>query len=102
MLIPHGSSEQFFGESEMTIEGAVIKEQGVTFAVVIVKEHVLNSPSEADRAIQAFQPIFPGLPVILMAQDYRGVPTYHGRRDISKFMASVPMSRVPWKRYTVS
>lgn len=102
MSIPQGSSEEVFGESKMTIEGAVIKEQGVTFAVVIVKEHVLNSPSEADRTIRAFEPIFPGLPVVLMAQDYQGVPTYYGRPDISKFMASVPMSQVPWKRYTVN
>lgn len=86
----------------MQFQGAVIREQGVTFAVVVVKAHVVNSSLEADRAIQAFQPIFPGMPVVLMAQESRGVPTYYGRRDISQFMASVPMSRVPWKRYTVS
>jgi hypothetical protein len=85
----------------MTIEGAVIREQGVTFAVVIVKEYVLNNSFESDRAIQAFQPIFPGLPVVLMAQNHRGVPTYYGRRDISQFMANVSLGRVPWKRYTV-
>ncbi len=85
----------------MTIEGAVIREQGVTFAVVVVKRHVVDNSLEAGRAIQSFQPLFPGLPVVLMAQDHRGVPTYYGRRDISEFMASVPMSRVPWKRYTV-
>jgi len=85
----------------MTIEGAVIREQGVTFAVVAVKEHVLNHSSEADRAIRSFRPLFPGLPLVLMAQDHRSVPTYYGRRDISQFMASVPMSRMPWKRYTV-
>jgi hypothetical protein len=57
---------------------------------------------EAGRAIQSFQPLFPGMPVVLMAQDHHGVPTFYGRRDISQFMASVPMSRVPWKRYTVN
>ncbi len=85
----------------MIIEGAVIREQGVTFAVVIVKEHVLNNPFEADRAIRAFQPAFPGLPVILMAQDYQGVPTYYGRNDLSQFMANVPMECVPWAEYTI-
>jgi hypothetical protein len=85
----------------MTIDGAVIREQGVTFAVVIVKAQVLNNSFEADRTIGAFQPLFPGLPVVLMAQDHRGVPTYYGRRDISQFMASVLPSRVPWERYTV-
>jgi hypothetical protein len=70
---------------------AVIREQGVTFAVVSVQEHVLNNSFEADRTIRAFQPAFPGLPVVLMAQDYRGVPTYYGRRTLSEFMASVPL-----------
>jgi hypothetical protein len=85
----------------MTFEGAVIREQGVTFAVVIVKEHVVNNSFEADRAIQAFQPAFPGIPVVLMAQDYRGVPTYYGRHDLSQFMANVPLECVPWAKYSI-
>lgn len=86
----------------MTFQGAVIEEQGVTFAVVIVKSHVLNSRTEANRIIAAFQVVFPGIPVVLMAQDYRGVPTYYGREDISKFMASVPIEAIPWKEYSVN
>lgn len=85
----------------MRFQGAVIREQGVTFAVVIVKQHVVNVSSEAQRVITSFQPCFPGLPVVLMAQDSTGTPTYFGRQDISRFMASVPLSAVPWKEYTV-
>lgn len=85
----------------MRIQGAVIKEQGVTFAVVIVKPHVLRNPTAAAEAIQAFTPIF-RVPVVLMAQDSRGTPTYHGRPDIARFMASVPLQAVPWKEYTIS
>ena len=85
----------------MTFQGAVIREQGVTFAVVIVKKHVIDSSTEAGRAIAAFQPVFPGLPVVLMAQDARGTPTYFGRQDIARFLASVPLSAIPWKEYTV-
>ena len=85
----------------MTFQGAVIREQGVTFAVVIVKKHVIDSSFEAGRAIATFQPVFPGVPVVLMAQDARGTPTYYGRRDISRFLASVPLSAIPWKKYTV-
>lgn len=47
----------------------MIREQGVTFAVVIVKQHVVSNNFEADCAIQAFRPAFPGLPIVLMAQD---------------------------------
>jgi len=50
----------------------------------------------------AFQPLFPGLPLILMAQDNRGIPTYYGRQDIIRFMANVPVEAVPWKEYTVN
>jgi hypothetical protein len=83
-------------------EGAVIHEQGVTFAVVIVRPSVIENTIEAGRAIQSFQPVFPGMLVVLMAQDGRGRPTYYGRRDLSQFMASVPLRAVPWKRYTIN
>lgn len=86
----------------MTFQGAVIKEQGVTFAIVIVKKHVLDNRTEAATAIASFQPVFPGLPVILMAQDFAGTPTYFGRPDIVKFLANVPLAAIPWKEYTLS
>ncbi|MCE7699614.1 MAG: hypothetical protein K8E24_012665, partial [Methanobacterium paludis] len=74
---------------------------GVTFAIVIVKKYVLDQTSEADKTIKAFQPAFPGVPVVLMSQDSRGVPTYYGRKDIVNFMANVPLEVVPWKEYTL-
>lgn len=86
----------------MTFQGAVVKEQGVTFAIVIVKKSVIDNPTEARSAIDSFRPLFPGLPVILMAQNHGGVPTYYGRKDIAKFLASVPLRAIPWKEYTVS
>ncbi len=85
----------------MQIEGAIIKEQGVTFSVVIVKPYVLNSPSEQENIRQSLQNVFPS-PIILMAQDSRGVPTYQGRRDIVNFLAKLHISQIPWKKYTVN
>ncbi len=85
----------------MTFQGAVIEEQGVTFAVVIVKKHVIDNSTEAGQAIAAFQPVFPGVPVVLMAQDYRGTPSYYGRPDIARFLADVPLEAISWKEYTV-
>lgn len=86
----------------MRFQGAVIKEQRVTFAVVIVKKYVLNSSTEANRTMQSFQPLFPGMPVVLMAQDSNGTPTYYGRKDISQFMANVPLTAIPWREYEVN
>ena len=82
--------------------GAVIREQGVSFAVVVVRPTVLQNALEANRTIGAFQPAFPGLPIVLMAQDSRGRATYYGRRDLSRFMANVPVRAVPWRRYTIN
>lgn len=86
----------------MQFEGAVIREQGVTFAVVIVRQHILDQSAQANDAIRAMQPAFPGLPVVLMAQNARGVPTYYGRRDISSFLANTPVRAIPWRRYTIN
>lgn len=87
----------------MKIQGSVIKEQGVTFAIVIVKRFVLDNKNEAVNTISSFQrQVFGGIPVVLMAQDYSGRPTYYGRRDIVQFLANVPMSSIPWKEYTIN
>ena len=84
----------------MKFQGAVITEQGVTFAIVIVKKYVVDNKNKADQAIASFKHIFPGIPIILMAQDFKGKPTYYGRKDIVQFLAKVPLSAVPWKEYT--
>lgn len=85
----------------MQVEGAVIREQGQTFAVVIVKSHVVQNGGMAADAIRNFTPVF-GVPVVLMAQNSRGIPTYYGRKDIARFMSSVPLSAIPWKKYTIN
>ena len=85
----------------MTFDGAIIKEQGVNFAIVIVKSHVLNRPDK-DKIRARFSVAFNGLPVILMAQNYKGIPKYYGKPDIVKFLASIHMYQIPWKTYTVN
>jgi hypothetical protein len=87
----------------MQFQGALIKEQNVTFGVVIVKPHVLSNTIEANETIAVFQvQIFGGYPVVLMAQNTHGTPTYYGRKDIVNFMGSVPLASIPWKEYTLS
>lgn len=86
----------------MSLTAAVVREQGVEFAVVIVKPHVIQNQYEASEAIAAFSPLFDHRPVVLMAQDARGTPTYRGRRDIVNFLANIAFQRLPWKKYQVS
>lgn len=86
----------------MSFDGAVIREQGVVFAIVTVKNHILNSQAQAAKAQDSFQPFFPGMPVVLMGQDTRGVPRYFGRPDIVRFLSRIDPSRIPWKRYSAA
>jgi hypothetical protein len=88
-------------EAIMRVQGAVIREQGQTFAVVVVKHHVIQNHSEAADAIRDLAPVF-GVPVVLMAQDGQGRPTYYGRRDIARFLSGVPLSSIPWREYSMN
>lgn len=85
----------------MRVQGAVIKEQGVKFAIVVVKSLVLQNRFTANGALQKFGGLFPGMPIIIMAQNNRGTPKYYGRRDIVRFMSKVPLNAIPWRQYTL-
>lgn len=85
----------------MQFQGSVIREQGVTFAIVVVKRHVLDSTIEANRTARSFASVFGPMPIILMAQDSRGVPTWYGRRDIVRFLKNKSLAAIPWKKYTL-
>lgn len=84
------------------IQAAVIKEQGVSFAITIVKNNILTSQSQCQSAALSFQPLFPGLPIVLMSQDSRGTPTFWGRKDIVNFLSHIHPAQIPWKEYTFS
>jgi hypothetical protein len=84
-----------------SFDGAVIKEQGVNFAIAVVKVSLLSQPAARDRALVEFAGAFGGLPTVLMAQDGQGVPTYYGRPDLVDFLASVPIEAIPWQQYTL-
>lgn len=80
---------------------AVIKEQNVTFAVVFVKNSVLDDKKTADSVIEILEPSFGGIPVILMVQDSAGRSSYYGRQDIVEFLANTPIESMPWKKYAL-
>ena len=80
---------------------ALVREQGVDFAVVVVKPHVVNSTSRRDEAVRTWSVEF-GRPAILMAQDARGVPTYYGRPDIVRFLQHVLPQQLSWREFTVA
>jgi hypothetical protein len=85
----------------MQIDAALVKEQGVTFAVVVVKPHVLTS-QRRDRIAAAYADRWNGVPVVLMAQASRGTPKYYGRHDIVDLLASIPYQSLPWRKWSLS
>ena len=84
----------------MTMQAAVVVEQGVTFAVVAVRPEVTNYTYRAVRMRQELQKVFKNMPIILMSMDSNGRPHYYGRRDIVNFLKSIKVSQIPWRQFT--
>lgn len=86
----------------MKIRGAVIKEQGVSFAVVVVKRSAVSSSQTSNDTQESMRAYFPHLPIVLASQDSQGRFEYWGRKDLVNFLASIDPSRIPWREYTLS
>ena len=84
-----------------TFQGAVLKEQGVTFAVVRVNPDVFVG-TDVEVIRESFAALFRGLPVILMARDRQGRATFHGRRDIARFLSTVRSGAIDWIDFRLS
>ena len=85
----------------MTIEGAVIIEQGVTFAVIHVAPEVTRYTIKSTQTRRALMRFFPGMPIILMSLTPDGKPEYYGRKDIVEFLSSIRLNQIPWKTYHI-
>ena len=86
----------------MQFEGAVIREQGVTFGIVVVKPSVLHSQQLKTEMQQFGTRAWGSMPIVLMAQDAGGTPSYYGRSDLVRFLAELDMSQIPWKDWSLN
>lgn len=82
-----------------TFKAALVREQNVTFAVVLVKDHVLNSPSTSDDLIRSVSVAMRCPLVVLMGESNRKLRG--NRQDVVNFVARVHPSRLPWKNWTI-
>ena len=85
----------------MKIRGAVIIEQGVTFAIVAVKASVTRYTVRSVQMRQELSMYFPNMPIILMSWDNDGQPHYYGRKDIVDFLKTINVNQIPWKEFTI-
>ncbi len=81
---------------------AFVREQGVDFAVVVVKPFVMVSPTAVRNEMVAGYTREFGCPAVLMAQDPRGDPTYYGRDDLVHFLSGVLVEQLPWREFTLA
>ncbi|KHQ50402.1 hypothetical protein [Mameliella alba] len=78
---------------------ALVREQGVTFAVVIVKNHVVQSQQQSTATIRAVSASL-GCPlVVLMGETNKQLRG--NRSDVVRFVANLNPARLPWKKWTV-
>ena len=85
----------------MVVHGSVIIEQGVTFAIIVVNPVVTQYTVRSTQFRRAVAPFFPRMPIILMSQDNSGQPHYYGRKDIVEFLKTIPLDKIPWKKYHI-
>ncbi len=81
-----------------TLEAALIKEQGVTFVVVAVRDSVIDNISEAERMIGAMFVRFRCPAVLMGAHSHRT----RGRQDLVRFLGQVHISRLPWRKWSLA
>ncbi|TGD94590.1 hypothetical protein [Methylobacterium nonmethylotrophicum] len=81
-----------------TWDVAVVREQGVNFAVVSVRDSVIDSFGDRDKVVRTLSYEL-GVPTVLIgARDSR----LYGRSDIVRFLQNVHPSRLPWRRITLA
>lgn len=82
-------------------QGAIIQEQGVTFAVVVVDKVLIENRSEAVGTVASLRTVFAGLPVVLVAQDSKGKRSCFGRADLARLLLDLPANALTWQEYSL-
>ncbi len=79
-------------------QGALIREQGVEFGVVLVKDHVIDNSNEREKLVTGWS-LELGRPVALMGEHRHRT---YGRRDLISWLGQVHPSRLPWRKVTMN
>lgn len=85
------------------VTAALVREQGVNFAVVLIRRTALQQSMSARADLVAgLSTIFRDNHVILCALDPAGRPEYWGRRDIVRFLSNISFEKLPWAQYNAA
>jgi len=85
----------------LTFDAAVVKEKGITFAIVSVDSFAVKDDLSINYTQRKYQLYFPFIPIILFIKDSINDPKYYGRKDIVELLTDVSYHQIPWKKYKV-
>jgi hypothetical protein len=84
-------------------DGALVEHQGTQFGVIVVSPGVPQNPAQSAAWFNLALQIWGPIPLALMTQDARGVPTYYSDdSNLVQFLSTLPLESIPWQRWTVS
>ena len=81
-----------------TITAALTKEQGVTFVAVLAQDSVLHSPTQAGDLMHEIERRFRCPPVLIGEHSHEIL----GRHDLARFIKSVGIGSLPWRKWTAT
>ncbi len=88
-------------KNTVQFQGAVVSKEGVVFAIVVVKQHVVENDSRAKMALSVFQKFFGKTPVLLMALDAEGEPHWYGMPELRRLTERAALESIKWRIYTM-
>ena len=84
----------------MKFNGALLALGATRVLVVAVRPWVLEDPYETELIQLGFQMRY-RCSVVLMAQDARGHPSFHGSRAVTRILRRVALSDIAWQRFAL-
>ncbi|WP_459935051.1 hypothetical protein [Fundidesulfovibrio butyratiphilus] len=86
----------------MRIQGTIIEEhEDGPFAVFVVTEEIMNDPAKRQAKLDALEPFFPEVPLVLLAPDAAGQPVFHGPQELVDTISDRPFFGFLWREYTL-
>lgn len=85
----------------MEINAAVVRQDELTFVVIIIKREVLENSFLKKQARDIFRRYFPLYPIVLMAQDERYNAVFDGPAEIVDYLSEIDVQMLPWSTYTI-
>lgn len=78
--------------------GAFLTLGSVDSLVVVVPYAILTDAFESELHVIGFYARYQR-PILLVAQNHRGIPTYYGPADLVRIIARLPFESIPYERH---